>query len=188
MKVDEKGCDLPPPDGDKDGVSDDKDQCLTTAAGVKVDEKGCDAIADGDNDGVADDNDLCPDTAANTPVNQVGCAKTENINLKGVNFETGSAVLTQASFPILDDAASTLKKYPELKIEVGGHTDNSGNPRANEQLSQKRAETVMKYLVEKGAKAAMLSAKGYGPKQPLADNAKPEGKAQNRRVELKILP
>ncbi len=187
-KVDDKGCDLPPPDADKDGVPDEADKCPTTKEGTKVDDKGCDAIADADKDGVADDADLCPDTAAATEVNQVGCAKTENINLKGVNFETGSAVLTAASLPILDEAAATLKKYPDLKIEVGGHTDSSGDKTANEKLSQSRAEAVMKYLAEKGAKAELLSAKGYGPSAPLADNTTPEGKAQNRRVELKILP
>lgn len=143
---------------------------------------------DNDKDGVADDADLCPGTAAGSEVNQVGCAKTENINLKGVNFETGSSILTATSLPILDEAANTLKKYPDLKIEVGGHTDSSGDKTANEKLSQSRAETVMKYLVEKGAKAELLSAKGYGPNQAIADNATPEDKAQNRRVELKILP
>jgi OOP family OmpA-OmpF porin len=191
VKVDDKGCDLPPPapvDGDKDGVPDDADKCLDTKDGVKVDDKGCDAIADADKDGVADDADLCADTAADSEVNQVGCSKTENINLKGVTFETGSAVLTATSFPILDEAATTLKKYPDLKIEVGGHTDSSGDKAANEKLSQSRAEAVMKYLVEKGAKAELLSAKGYGSNTPLADNATPDGKAQNRRVELKILP
>lgn len=187
IKVDALGCDLPPPDGDKDGVPDEADKCLDTKDGVKVDETGCDAIPDADKDGVADADDLCPDTASDTEVNQVGCSKTENINLKGVNFETGSAILTAASLPILDEAAATLKKYPDLKIEVGGHTDSSGDKVANEKLSQSRAEAVMKYLVEKGAKADLLSAKGYGPNAPIADNATPDGKAQNRRVELKIL-
>jgi outer membrane protein OmpA-like peptidoglycan-associated protein len=187
VKVDDKGCDLPPPDTDKDGVIGDADKCPDTKEGVKVDDKGCDAIADADKDGVADDADLCPGTAADSEVNQVGCSKTENINLKGVNFETGSSVLTASSLPVLDEAANTLKKHPDLKIEVGGHTDSSGDKVANEKLSQSRAETVMKYLVEKGAKADLLSAKGYGPNQAIADNATPEGKAQNRRVELKIL-
>ncbi|SEA17448.1 Outer membrane protein OmpA, partial [Thiothrix caldifontis] len=180
-------CDLPPPDGDKDGIHDDADKCPDTKEGIKVDDKGCDAIPDADRDGVADADDLCPETAANTEVNQVGCSKNENINLKGVIFETGSAVLTADSFPILDEAANTLKQHPELKIEVGGHTDSSGDKAANEKLSQSRAEAVMKYLVEKGAKAELLSAKGYGSSTPLADNATPDGKAQNRRVELKIL-
>ena len=129
----------------------------------------------------------CPNTAANTEVNQVGCAKTENINLNGVTFETGSAVLTTDSLPLLDEAAITLIKHPDLTIEVGGHTDSSGDKTTNEKLSQSRAEAVMKYLVEKGAKAELLSAKGYGPSIPIADNTTPDGKAKNRRVELKIL-
>ena len=184
VSVDAAGCEPPK---DSDSVPDDADKCLDTKEGVKVADNGCDAIPDADQDGIADAEDLCPKTAANTEVNQVGCSKTENINLKGVNFETGSAVLTANSLPILDEAAITLNKHPELNIEVGGHTDSSGDTLANEKLSQSRAEAVMKYLVEKGIKAELLSAKGYGPNTPLADNATPDGKAQNRRVELKIL-
>ncbi len=190
VKIDDKGCDLPlppPADGDKDSIPDDADKCLDTKEGTKIDDTGCDAIADADNDGVADDADLCADTAADAEVNQVGCSKTENINLKGVTFETGSAVLTATSFPILDEAAATLKKYPDLKIEVGGHTDSSGDKTANEKLSQSRAEAVMNYLTDKGVAVKFLSAKGYWLQHPIADNATPDGKAQNRRVELKIL-
>ena len=181
-KVDENGCEL---DSDKDGVTDSKDQCPDSPEGSKVDENGC--APDADKDGVSDENDLCPDTKADEKVNEVGCSATENINLSGVNFETGSANLTQDSFPILDEAAATLLKHPSLKIEVGGHTDNTGSQAANERLSQKRAESVMQYLISKGIKAENLSAKGYGFSQPIADNATPEGKAKNRRVELKIV-
>ncbi|OQX08324.1 MAG: hypothetical protein BWK73_25720 [Thiothrix lacustris] len=207
VTVEASGCE-PLKDGDKDGVVDSKDRCPVSVADAKVDKNGCDlppqtpptpppapptpppvppAPPDSDKDGVADNVDLCADTAVGVPINPVGCAKTENINLKGVTFEKGSAVLAATSFPILDEAAATLKKYPDLKIEVGGHTDSSGDKVANEKLSQSRAEAVMRYLVEKGAKAELLSAKGYGPNAPIADNATPDGKAQNRRVELKIL-
>ncbi len=155
---------------------------------MKIDKNGCDLLPpDADKDGIADADDLCPETAANAEVNQVGCAKIENISLNGVKFETGSAILTVDSLPILDEAAANLKKHPELSIEVGGHTDSIGDKTANEKLSQSRAEAVMKYLVEKGTKADLLSAKGYGPSTPIADNTTPDGKAQNRRVELKIL-
>ncbi|WML92215.1 OmpA family protein [Thiothrix lacustris] len=174
-------------DSDTDGIPDKLDKCLDSAAGVSVDATGCEPPKDGDKDGIADTDDLCPNTAANTEVNQVGCAKTENINLNGVTFETGSAVLTTDSLPLLDEAAITLIKHPDLTIEVGGHTDSSGDKTTNEKLSQSRAEAVMKYLVEKGAKAELLSAKGYGPSIPIADNTTPDGKAKNRRVELKIL-
>jgi OOP family OmpA-OmpF porin len=117
----------------------------------------------------------------------VGCAKDANINLKGVNFETGSDRLTADSLPLLDDAAETLRKYPELKLEVGGHTDSSGNDNTNMNLSQARAQAVMKYLVDKGVKATNLTAKGYGETQPIASNTNNAGRAQNRRVELKIM-
>ncbi|HMT94108.1 MAG TPA: OmpA family protein, partial [Thiolinea sp.] len=180
--VDATGCE---PDTDKDGMVDSADKCANTAEGTKVDETGCDAIADADKDGVADDSDLCADTAAGTSVNQVGCAKTENINLQGVNFEKGSDQLTADSLPILDEAAATLKKYPELKIEVDGHTDSSGDNTLNKNLSQKRAEAVKKYLTDKGVTAA-LTAVGYGEEKPVADNNSNEGRAKNRRVELKI--
>ena len=118
-------------------------------------------------------------------VNSVGCPKDENINLKGVTFETGSNRLTAQSLPILDEAAKTLTRYPDLKIEVSGYTDNVGNADKNKTLSQSRADAVREYLVNKGVKAS-LTANGYGQEKPIADNGTAEGRAQNRRVELKI--
>ncbi|SKA67347.1 OmpA-OmpF porin, OOP family, partial [Thiothrix eikelboomii] len=183
IKVDATGCEL---DTDKDGVVDSADKCATTAEGIKVDATGCEAIADADKDGVADGSDLCANTVAGNTVNQVGCARTENVNLQGVNFEKGSGQLTAESAPILDAAAETLKKYPELKIEVSGHTDSSGDNTLNKNLSQARAESVKAYLTEKGV-TATLTAVGYGEDQPIATNNTAEGRAQNRRVELQIL-
>ncbi len=182
-KVNASGCEL---DSDKDGIVDSKDQCPDTLKEERVDERGC-IVPDNDKDGISDENDLCPDTNINEQVNEVGCSVTETINLTGVNFETGSANLTQDSYPILDKAATILLKYPILKIEVGGHTDNTGSQIANKRLSQKRAEAVMQYLISKGIKAENLSAKGYGFSQPIADNNTSEGRAKNRRVELKIV-
>jgi OOP family OmpA-OmpF porin len=85
----------------------------------------------------------------------------------------------------LDEAAETLKKYPELKIEVGGYTDTTGNDTLNKNLSQARAETVKKYLISKGVNDN-LTAIGYGEANPIADNNTNEGRIKNRRVELKI--
>ena len=109
-----------------------------------------------------------------------------NISLQGVNFNRGSDVLTQDSQPILNEAAETLKRHPELKIEVAGHTDSTGNQEVNTTLSKARADAVMQYLIDQGVQSS-LTAVGYGSSEPVADNETAEGRAQNRRVELKIL-
>ena len=87
---------------------------------------------------------------------------------------------------MLDYGVATLKKYPELVIEVAGHTDNRGSKPHNLALSQRRAETVMNYLKEHGVTNRM-TAKGYGPEDPLADNSTADGRQQNRRVGLRIV-
>ena len=104
--------------------------------------------------------------------------------LRGVNFKTDSDELTADSTGILDRVSNTLIAHPELKVEVAGHTDGDGDDTYNKALSQRRSETVMAYLVGKGVQAGNMTAMGYGEAQSLADNATPEGKAQNRRVEL----
>lgn len=166
------------------------DKATTAASPADTEEKPATvpAALDTDKDGVSDDTDLCPSTATGATINAIGCTNTETINLKGVTFETGSAVLTAESLPILDKIANAIKQHPTLKIEVGGHTDSSGDKAANEKLSQSRAEAVMRHLIAKGVPAGSLSAKGYGAAQPLADNNTADGKKQNRRVELKVLP
>ncbi len=181
-KVDAMGCEL---DSDKDGVSDSKDSCPNTPAGAKVDAKGCEL--DGDKDGIADSADKCPDSKADARVDSKGCELEEVIVLKGVNFETGSANLTDYSKGILDDMASTLVKYPTMVVEVAGHTSSTGSAALNRRLSQQRADSVAAYLVGKGVKADNLKTKGYGPDKPVADNATATGRSANRRVELHIL-
>ncbi len=182
VKVDAKGCEL---DSDKDGVSDSLDSCPNTSAGAKVDAKGCEL--DGDNDGVVDSRDKCPDTKADARVDSKGCELAEVIVLKGVNFETGSAKLTEGSEEVLNDMAETLVKYPTMVVEVSGHTDNTGSAKLNNRLSQQRADSVVAYLVAKGVKSDNLKAKGYGSDKPTADNATAAGRSVNRRVELHIL-
>ena len=148
--------------------------------------KGC-GDPDEDNDGVSDKSDLCPATASGNTVNEVGCAEIQNITLEGVNFRSGSAQLTAQSLPILDDAATKLNRFPALKIEVAGHTDSAGRAASNQSLSQRRAESVRNYLISKNVNASNLTAKGYGETTPVAVNTTAAGRAQNRRVELKIL-
>lgn len=142
--------------------------------------------ADSDNDGVIDSADQCPDTAAGTPVDADGCEITQVV-LEGVNFELNSAELTGESQEPLDRAVASLKKYRDIRVEVQAHTDNMGESDYNQYLSEKRANTVRDYLIAQGIHAGRLVAKGYGETSPIADNATREGRAKNRRVELKII-
>ncbi len=107
--------------------------------------------------------------------------------LDDVNFETGKADLKPGSFPVLDELVAYLTRKDDERIEIGGHTDNVGKPAANIILSMNRAKTVMDYIISKGIDAARLTAKGYGMSQPIVSNATKEGKAINRRTEVKIL-
>ncbi len=181
-KVDANGCEL---DSDGDGVVDRLDQCPGTPAGRKVNAKGCDLDSDGD--GVIDAMDQCPNTPAGDRVDSKGCSLPKVINLKGVNFDNDKDTLRPDAIAILDEAAATLKRYPGMKVEVAGHTDNRSSDAHNLDLSQRRAKAVMDYFVGKGVEAGRLSAKGYGEAEPIADNGKADGRAQNRRVELRVL-
>jgi outer membrane protein OmpA-like peptidoglycan-associated protein len=191
-KVDANGC---PQDADGDGVNDAADRCPNTPKGETVDGSGCSACQrDTDNDGVPDCNDRCPSTNAGNKVDQNGCRLlSENgaIVLEGVNFATGKAVLTKQSKLTLDQVAGLLKQYftevPSLRVEVGGHTDATGSLKTNERLSTARAASVEKYLESQGVDADRLVSKGYGPSEPVGDNATKEGRAKNRRTELKPL-
>lgn len=180
--VDARGCER---DSDGDGVVDSRDQCPGTPAGAPVDEVGCELDSDGD--GVVDRLDECPNTAPGVPVDVRGCEITDVIRLPGVNFETNSDRLRPGAENVLDDAAETLKRNPELEVEVAGHTDSQGAAAYNQGLSERRARTVMDYLIGRGVDEDMLSFRGYGESQPVADNATAAGRAENRRVELRIL-
>lgn len=180
--VDGRGCEL---DSDGDGVPDGRDQCPGTPAGAAVDDRGCEL--DSDNDGVVDSKDECPNTAEGAPVDQRGCEIRGTIRLEGVNFETNSDRLLPQANRVLDQAAAALRKYPDLVVEVAGHTDAQGDANYNLGLSERRAETVRDYLITNGANPDSLSARGYGETEPVADNGTAEGRAQNRRVELRII-
>lgn len=180
-KVDASGCEL---DSDGDGVVDSRDQCPNTPAGAKVDEKGCELDSDGD--GVTDLNDKCPDTPKGDRVDASGCSFKEEIKLPGVVFETGKADLLPESLPVLEGAIATLKRYPDLKIEVAGHTDSRGSDMYNLDLSSRRAATVLKYLQDGGV-ANTVTSRGYGERQPIASNTTDDGRQANRRVVLRVL-
>lgn len=190
-KVDAAGC---PIDGDGDGVPDGVDKCPTTPRGVKVNGEGC--TLDSDGDGVSDDRDRCPDTPKGAKVDANGCpaepAKPavfepgkKTLVLHGVTFATNSARLTRESDDDLNRVAEALAANPEVRVEVGGHTDNTGTDAVNNRLSKARAKAVVDYLVAKGIAPSRLTSRGYGSTQPVADNKTADGRAQNRRVELK---
>jgi outer membrane protein OmpA-like peptidoglycan-associated protein len=181
--VDATGC---PKDSDGDGVTDTLDRCPNTPAGTAVDSQGC--AVDLDRDGVSNANDKCPTTPAGTKVDAVGCPALfeagTSLVLQGVTFATGKATLLPESQTVLDGVAASLGDNPTVTVEVGGHTDNTGRRAANVTLSEARATAVRAYLIGKGVAASQLTAKGYGPDQPVADNTTVTGRAANRRVEL----
>jgi len=111
----------------------------------------------------------------------------KKVVLNNILFETGKSILTVSSYTELDRLLSILEDSPNMKIEISGHTDNTGSLDLNNRLSQSRAQSVVEYLVQKGIDRARLEFKGYGPSQPIADNATAEGRKANRRVEFKIL-
>lgn len=104
-----------------------------------------------------------------------------------IQFEIGKVDLKPVSFPILDDVVKVMKENPQIEeVVVEGHTDSTGTAEINRTLSQGRAESCMKYITSKGVKGGRLTAKGYGPDRPIADNATEEGREANRRVEFVI--
>lgn len=111
----------------------------------------------------------------------------KSIVLNNIYYATGAADLYAESFVVLDEFAEYLKENPKLMVEIQGHTDNVGNESANILLSEKRAETVVKYLHSKGVNPKNTVYRGYGPKIPIASNNTTEGKSKNRRTEFKIL-
>lgn len=121
-----------------------------------------------------------------TRVDATGCELGREIELPLVNFVTDSDELLPAAAATLDAAVETLRMNPDLAIEVAGHTDSQGLEAYNQKLSQRRAETVRRYLIANGA-TNNLTVRGYGESEPVADNATAAGRAQNRRVVLRVV-
>ena len=134
---------------------------------------------DSDRDGVADDKDKCPHTPEGATVNDLGCWV-----LKGVLFAPGQWAIDSRVHPALNEVVAILEKTPRLKLEIQGHTDNQGSVKHNQWLSEMRARVIRGYLVKKGIEGGRLTWAGYGSSKPVAPNDTPEGRAQNRRVEL----
>ncbi|MFP2898722.1 OmpA family protein [Corallococcus sp. 4LFB] len=193
---DEDGC-PDDPDSDGDGIVDSKDACPKEPETFNryKDTDGCpDVEPDRDGDGIVDRLDNCPDepgTESNGGCKEAPIARIDSGSiriLEAVFFENNKAVIQKRSNAVLDKVAAILVSHPDLeKVRVEGHTDNTGKPAYNLDLSQRRAEAVVDYLVSKGVQRERLEAKGFGPEQPIADNAKADGRAKNRRVEFKIV-
>lgn len=107
--------------------------------------------------------------------------------LDGVNFDTGKATIRAESFPRLDSVAEYMLHKKSARIQISGHTDNVGNPKANQQLSEQRAQAVRAYLVSKGIDGSRIEAIGYGDTRPIAPNDSAEGRQKNRRIEATAL-
>ncbi len=201
---DEDGC--PEFDNDNDGIADSLDKCKNEPEDMDSfeDEDGC-PEDDNDKDGIVDSKDSCPDKAEtlneykdldgcpdSKPVEKVKIEKIikeemGNIPVDIINFKLGSAELTDTSKTIVTTLAEFMKKWPDVKIEVQGHTDNSGPAAYNKAVSQQRADAVMKALVENGIDKMRLTAVGYGQEKPLVSNDTREGRIKNRRVEVEIM-
>jgi outer membrane protein OmpA-like peptidoglycan-associated protein len=111
----------------------------------------------------------------------------KSVILHNIQFERGKYNLLESSYPDLGKIVNMMNQYPKMEIEVQGHTDNSGDPKKNKELSINRAKAVKSYLVSKEIKAPRISPVGYGGAKPVASNKTEETKKLNRRVEIKII-
>jgi len=155
------GC---PPDKDDDDIPDQVDACPNEPES---------------RNGFEDD-DGCPDVVPDEFADLAGI-------LKGINFDSDKDVIKSDSKPILDRAVEVLEKFPSVRIEISGHTDSRGDYEHNMDLSRRRSESVRNYLVEKGVDASRIETRGAGPNEPIDTNDTSEGRAENRRIEVKIL-
>jgi OOP family OmpA-OmpF porin len=186
-----EGC--PIPDTDGDGILDPDDEC--------VDEPGVDAykgcpVPDTDGDGVLDTDDKCieePETP-NGFEDDDGCPdeipkELEKFTgvIEGIYFDTGKATIKDKSKPKLDNAVEVLKKYEGVRLEISGHTDDRGSEESNQELSQRRADSVKQYFIDHGIGADRIETRGAGEGEPIESNKTRKGRAKNRRIEFKVL-
>ncbi len=185
---DADGC--PDLDNDQDGIADVSDRC-PLEAGI-AENAGC-ADTDGDGDTVVDRLDNCP-TVAGT-VEFQGCTERQLVRITAgrleildkVYFDTNSDHIQSRSYPLLDNVASVLNNHAEMHhVRVEGHTDDRGDHDHNMDLSRRRAEAVVRYLVDKGVTGERLRSQGFGPDRPVDSNDSRDGRANNRRVEFTI--
>jgi outer membrane protein OmpA-like peptidoglycan-associated protein len=192
---DEDGC--PEADNDGDGIRDKKDRCPDDPEDEDgfEDSDGC-PEKDNDQDGIVDKKDRCPNDPEtfNKFDDKDGCPDDIPVEIKrftgvirGITFETNKAVIRLSSEPTLYDALKVFEEYPDLRIEIQGHTDNVGNDEFNLDLSQRRAEAVADWFYAHGVTYGRFRAVGYGETLPIAENTSDSGRAENRRVEFKLV-
>jgi outer membrane protein OmpA-like peptidoglycan-associated protein len=201
---DADGC--PDPDNDGDGIADEADDCPDEPELINNldDNDGCPEF-DTDDDGVIDDlddcpyeaetyngvedNDGCPDQGLAMAVLGPDGRTIERIRVnQPVQFQAGTDVLLRGSIGVLDAVALAVDDHPQIRLlEIQGHTDSDGSMSANLDLSQRRAEAVLAYLVDLGMDPSLFVATGYGEVMPIADNNSAAGKAKNRRVDFVVL-
>jgi OOP family OmpA-OmpF porin len=183
--VDKDGC---PVDSDKDGVPDYLDKCPNTPASVVVDKDGC--PVDSDKDGVPDYLDKCPNTPAGATVDKDGCVHEKISIVLKVEFDTAKFDVKKKYHNEIKKVADFMKAYPGTKAVIEGHTDNVDvfhNKDNNIRLSQARADSIRKYLIDNfEIDASRITAVGYGPDKPIASNDTKEGRQKNRRVQAVI--
>ncbi|MED6311735.1 MAG: OmpA family protein, partial [Pseudomonadota bacterium] len=194
---DNDGC--PDLDNDGDGIPDKGDKCPLKPEDKDgfEDNDGC-PDTDNDGDGIVDAKDKCPDQAEN--INQIededGCPEQavivtrQKIEIKQkVFFETDKAVIRSVSFDLLDQVAATLKEFSNItRVEIQGHTDNRGSAEYNQDLSERRADAVRAYLIDKGdIEPDRLVTRGFGSSQPIEGDTEEASWEKSRRVEFVIL-
>lgn len=179
------GC--PFADSDNDGIADDLDECPAHAGLPQF--NGC---PDSDGDGIPDKNDLCPTIPGIAENNGCPAMLREEIEIidrafSNLEFESGKSIIKSASFASLDELAVLLAKKEMWKVQLSGHTDNTGNPVKNMELSKNRTQAVKDYLIKQGVKEFRIKTEWFGQERPVADNKTPAGRQKNRRVEMKIV-
>jgi outer membrane protein OmpA-like peptidoglycan-associated protein len=189
--LDDDGC--PEADNDLDGVADAADQCPNDPEDPDGfdDQDGCPDL-DNDKDTIADIDDQCPNEAGPAGGDRSGCPRKSLVVVtdkeikitQQIHFEFDKDVIRKESYPILDAVAEVLQKYPSMRIEVQGHTDNKGAAAYNLKLSDRRAASVRKYLIGKGVASERLVSRGYGLTRPLVPNDSEQNRALNRRVQF----
>jgi outer membrane protein OmpA-like peptidoglycan-associated protein len=187
------------PDRDVDGIPDKEDACPDDKGVPSTDPKKHGCPPDRDEDGIIDAHDACPDEkgSADPDPKKHGCphvtvTKTEIEISSQVHFRFGRSRIDETVDPVSDglltEVRDAIQNHPEIKqIEVQGHADTVGDEQYNFILSQGRANAVRQWLIKKGIPADKLTAKGYGSRIPVADNATEAGRAENRRVQFKIM-
>ena len=182
----------PDADQDDDGVLDTDDRCIAEVEDRDgfQDEDGC-PDPDNDEDGSPDDVDRCPVEAG--PRDAHGCPRvyldvevtdTEIRIARKIRFASGQAMILEESQELLRTIAQVLRDFPEISLEIQGHTDSRGPDRTNLRLSDARASAVRTFLISEGIESIRITSRGYGEARPIESNLTPEGRAANRRVQF----